>query len=66
MAELLRGFKYRIYPKKSQVELLEQAFRANRFVWNYFLDLNIKGFEAKEGILSYNVMSKMLTALKKS
>ena len=60
----MRGFKYRIYPKENQILKLEEMFRAKRYVWNYFLELNMKRFEKKLGILTYTEMSKMLTQLK--
>ena len=46
------------------MEVLEIMFSAKRFVWNHFLSLNMKRFEAKEGMLSYNKMSRLLTELK--
>ena len=66
METTMRGFRYRVYPNKKQIEILEDSFKAKRFVWNHFLELNMKRFEAKEGILSYNAMSSMLTDLKKN
>lgn len=59
-----KGFKYRIYPTKKQENQLEVMFKAKRFVWNHFLDLNMKRFEFKEKILSYTQMSSLLTQLK--
>ena len=59
-----KGFKYRIYPTKKQENQLEVMFKAKRFVWNHFLDLNMKRFEIKEKILSYSQMSSLLTQLK--
>ncbi|MBI9010586.1 MAG: helix-turn-helix domain-containing protein [Clostridiales bacterium] len=41
----MRGFKYRIYPKENQILKLEEMFCAKRYVWNYFLELNMKRFE---------------------
>jgi len=60
----VRGFKYRIYPKENQILKLEEMFCAKRYVWNYFLELNMKQFEKKLGILTYTEMSKLLTQLK--
>ena len=34
---ILRAYKYRIYPTKTQIEFLENHFGACRFVYNYFL-----------------------------
>ncbi len=59
-----KGFKYRVYLTKNQEKQLEIMFRAKRFVWNYFLDLNMKRFENKDKVLSYTQMSSLLTQLK--
>lgn len=59
-----KGFKYRLYPTKVQENQLEIMFKAKRFVWNHFLDLNMKRFENKDKVLSYNQMSALLTQLK--
>ncbi|MCH4890939.1 IS200/IS605 family element transposase accessory protein TnpB [Acidaminobacter sp. JC074] len=66
MSGIMRAYRYRIYPKKWQIEILEKSFWAKRFVWNHFLEINMDRFEKNEGILSYNKMSSMLTDLKKN
>lgn len=60
-----KGFKYRIYPNKTQQEQLKVMFSGKRFVWNHFLALNKEKLENKERILTYNQMSALLTELKK-
>ena len=60
-----KGFKYRIYPNKSQEKQLQVVFRAKRFVWNHFLSLNKERLENDEKILTYNKMSSLLTQLKR-
>ena len=65
METIEKGFKYRIYPKESQIEQIELMFKAKRFVWNHFLKLNMDKFEKKEKLLTYNQMSSLLTQLKK-
>jgi len=65
MNQIMRAFRYRIYPKQAQIKKLEESFSAKRFVWNHFLEINMKRFELQEGILSYEVMSGMLTDLKR-
>lgn len=60
-----KSFKVRIYPNKEQQILLERTFGANRFVYNYFLNLKIKLYEFYKIRLSYNNSSKILTELKK-
>ena len=60
-----KSFKVRVYPTKEQQVLLEKTFGANRFVYNYFLNLKSKLYEFYKINLSYNNSSKMLTELKK-
>ena len=60
-----KSFKVRIYPTKEQRVLLEKTFGANRFVYNYFLNLKSKLYEFYKISLSSNNCSKALTELKK-
>lgn len=61
-----KSFKVRIYPNKEQKLLLEKTFGANRFIYNYFLNLKSKLYEFYKINLSYNNSSKALTELKKT
>ena len=65
MQTIEKGFKYRIYPKKNQVEQIELMFKAKRFVWNYFLNINKHRLNHHKKVLSYKQMSALLTLLKK-
>ena len=60
-----KSFKVRIYPTQEQRVLLEKTFGANRFVYNYFLNLKSKLYEFYKINLSYSNSSKVLTELKK-
>ena len=60
-----KSFKVRIYPNEKQKFLLEKTFGANRFIYNYFLNLKTKLYEFYKINLSYNNSSKVLTELKK-
>ena len=60
-----KSFKVRVYPTKEQQILLEKTFGANRFIYNYFLNLKSKLYEFYKIRLSYNNSSKVLTELKK-
>lgn len=42
---MLRAYKYRIYPNKIQKEQLAKTFGCTRYVYNYYLDKKIKGYE---------------------
>ena len=60
-----KSFKVRIYPTKEQQVLLEKTFGANRFIYNYFLNLKSKLYEFYKIKLGYNNSSKVLTELKR-
>lgn len=60
-----KSFKVRIYPNREQQILLEKTFGANRFVYNYFLNLKSKLYEFYKIKLNYNNSSKVLTELKR-
>ena len=62
---MYKSFKVRVYPTQEQQMLLEKTFGANRFVYNYFLNLKSKLYEFYKINLSYNGCSKTLTELKK-
>ena len=60
-----KSFKVRIYPTKEQQVLLEKTFGANRFVYNYLLNLKSKLYDFYKIKLSFIDCSKVLTELKK-
>ena len=60
-----KSFKVRIYPTKEQKVLLEKTFGANRFVYNYFLNLKSKLYEFYKINLSYTNSSKIMSELKR-
>ena len=62
---MIKSFKVRICPNEEQIFLLEKTFGANRFIYNYFLNLKSKLYEFYKINLSYNNSSKVLTELKK-
>ncbi|MDN5338574.1 MAG: putative transposase [Thermotogaceae bacterium] len=47
---MLKAYKYRIYPTKSQMELMEKTFGCVRFYWNKALEIKLKALERKEKI----------------
>lgn len=42
---MLRAYKYRIYPNKTQTEQIEKQFGACRFVYNWALETKIKEYQ---------------------
>ena len=49
---LLKAYKYRLYPNKTQKEQLAKTFGCVRFVYNYYLDKKIKQYQDKQESLS--------------
>jgi len=61
---MLKAYKYRIYPTKTQIRLIEKHFGSTRFLYNYFLDYRQKEY-AKGKKVNYLVTQGELTKLKK-
>ena len=65
-----RAYKFRIYPNRSQQEVLARQFGACRFVYNHFLRARIDYYAAHNGEsksgLNYYDTAAMLTELKRT
>ena len=61
---MLKAYKYRLYPNKSQSELLNKHFGCARFVYNWSLDKKIKAYQNNKQRLSKFDLDKSLTELK--
>ncbi|UUX92357.1 transposase [Methanoplanus endosymbiosus] len=61
---MLIAYKFRMYPKKYQIEKFEQHFGACRFVYNFALEIKIKSYETDGKSVSRFVLNKMLPELK--
>ena len=62
--EYTKGYKFRIYPTKEQIQKIEQTFGCCRFVYNYFLALRMESWKTKKKSVTYVQTSKLLTQLK--
>ena len=62
MAE--KAYKYRIYPNKTQQEIISKTFGCSRFVYNNLLAKRIELYKENNQSLSYNQCSAILTGLK--
>ena len=62
---MLKAVKYRIYPTKTQITLIEKHFGSTRFLYNYFLDYRQKEYAKGNKKVSYNTTQAELTKLKK-
>ena len=61
---MLKAYKYRIYPTKEKLILIEKHFGSTRFLYNFFLDFRQKEYE-KGNSLNYNDTQSKLAVLKK-
>ena len=61
---MLRAYKYRIYPNKTQKEQIEKQFGACRFVYNWALEQKIKYYETEKKTLSCFTITNHLAILK--
>ena len=60
-----RTYRFRIYPKDSQIELLAKHFGCTRFVYNYFLNQRQEQYKEKGCSDNYYAQAKALTELEK-
>ena len=61
----MKAFKFRLYPDKETIKVLNSWFGQTRFVWNHYLDKRTVFYKENGKGLSYVDNSKDLTQLKK-
>ena len=59
------GYKFRIYPNRTQGNLINRTLGCARFVFNHFLAVRRDEWKANHNSLTYVKTSKLLTDLKK-
>ncbi|SFV75032.1 Mobile element protein [hydrothermal vent metagenome] len=62
---MLKAYKYRIYPTKTQIALIEKHFGSVRFVYNYFLEYRQREYAKGNKKIGYMLTQSELTKLKK-
>lgn len=65
MSSVKRAFRFRFYPDREQVLLLERTFGCVRFVWNSALDYRTGAWYERQERISYGASSANLTVLKR-
>ncbi|MFA1756110.1 RNA-guided endonuclease TnpB family protein, partial [Fusobacterium animalis] len=60
-----KAYKFRFYPTKTQIKILNSTFGCVRYVYNHFLDLKQVLYNKEKKSMSYSKCSKELTVLKK-
>uniref|UniRef100_UPI0031585AD3 helix-turn-helix domain-containing protein n=1 Tax=Caloramator sp. Dgby_cultured_2 TaxID=3029174 RepID=UPI0031585AD3 len=61
-----KAFKFRLYPNKQQIELINKTFGCVRFVYNYYLAKREEEYKTKGITFNYNKCSADLTKLKQT
>lgn len=60
------SYKFRLYPNKNQIELLQKHFDATRFIYNHFLEQKIKVYKETKKTISWIKQSSELPSLKEN
>ena len=60
-----KSFKVRIYPNEEQKVLIDKTFGCARYIYNFMLNLKQKWYKYHNISLSFYIMSKILTELKR-
>lgn len=63
--QIIRGYKVKVYPNKTQEQTFLQTIGACRFVYNHFLEEKKNYYLEHKKSLSYGATSKQLTKLRK-
>jgi putative transposase len=63
---MLRAYKYRLYPTKTQADFFEKQFGACRFIFNWGLEQKIKYYETDKKSLSCFELMKRIAVMKKT
>ncbi|WP_336017308.1 IS200/IS605 family element RNA-guided endonuclease TnpB [Fusobacterium polymorphum] len=59
-----KAYKFRFYPTKTQITILNCTFGCVRYVYNHFLGLKQELYKTEKKSMSYSQCSKVLTVLK--
>ncbi len=64
--DMLKGNKFRIYPNKQQIEMLEKHFGASRFIYNKLLHIKKTAYSQYRGNISRIDLSNYVQVLKET
>ena len=63
--ESVKGYKFRVYPNKTQACLINKTLGSCRFVYNHFLTVRRDSWNIEHKSVNYNQTSSQLTLLKR-
>ena len=58
------SYKFRLYPNRNQINLIERTFGCCRYVYNYYLAMRQEGYQSSGETLNYYACCQNLTLLK--
>ena len=59
-----KAYKFRLYPNKSQKDLLEKHFGHCRFIYNHFLEIKINHYKETKKTITWIDLANQLPKLK--
>ena len=62
--QIIMATRFRLYPNKTQSNLIDETLDCCRFVYNHMLSRNIKVYKRRGEHLSYNDMQNLLPHMK--
>ncbi len=62
---MFKAYKYRIYPTKDQIQIIENHFGCCRYIYNWGIEQRINYYNVNNKTLSYSKQCGQLTQLKK-
>ena len=65
METYMMGYKYRIYPNKTQANLINRTLGSCRFVFNHFLAVRRDQWDTNHQSVTYKQTAALLTDLKR-
>lgn len=60
-----KAYKFRTYPNKKQIEVLEKSFGCSRFVYNHFLNQRNEVYKNEKRCMKYTEQQNQLPSMKK-
>ena len=63
---IYRSYRFRIYPTKSQEEILKKTIGCCRYIYNWNLELRKESYKKDKTKVSYKKSSALMTQLRKT
>ncbi|WP_276575868.1 IS200/IS605 family element RNA-guided endonuclease TnpB [Oceanirhabdus seepicola] len=60
-----KAYKFRLYPNKKQIEVIEKSFGCSRFIYNHFLNQKNEVYKDEKRCVKYTEQQNLLPSMKK-